>query len=72
MPRGVRTPKSYEEQITTINSKIEKHESNIADLKAKRQELISRQQQQNMKDLQEYMVKNNLSPNEVLAKLQGS
>jgi len=70
MPRGVRTTKNYEDQIADINSKIEKHEGYITDLKAKRQELINKQQHQNMKDLQEYMAKNNLGPDEVIAKLK--
>lgn len=70
MPRGVRAPKNYDEQIAAINSKIAKHEGYISDLKVKRQELVNKHQQQNMKDLQEYMVKNNLGPDEVIAKLQ--
>lgn len=72
MPRGVKVQKSYDEQIAAINSKIEKHEGQIADLKTKRQELLNRQEQQNMKDLQEYMAKNSLTPDEVLAKLKAT
>lgn len=70
MPRGVKVPKNYDEQIAAINSKISKHEGYISDLKIKRQELKNKQQQQSMKDLQEYMAKNNLGPDEVIAKLQ--
>lgn len=44
--------------------------TNIAALKNKRQELIKKQEQQNMKDLQEYMAKNNLAPDEVIARLK--
>jgi len=70
MPRGVRSPKNYDEQIAEISSKIEKHEGYITDLKAKRQELVNKQQHQNMKDLQDYMAKNNLNPDEVIVKLK--
>jgi len=72
MPRGVRVPKSYDEQIAAIDSKMEKHEGYISDLKVKRQELVNKQQQQSMKGLQEYMAKNNLGPDEVIAKLQAA
>lgn len=70
MPRGVREPKNYDELIVSINSKIEKCEGHLSDLKVKRQELVNKQQQQSMKDLQSYMATNNLAPDEVIAKLQ--
>lgn len=70
MPRGEKVQRNYDDQITAINQKIAKHESNIATLKSKRQELMNRQKQKNMKDLQEYMAKNNLDPDEVIAKLK--
>lgn len=72
MPRGEKGQKNYEDQIAALNEKIAKHESNIATLKIKRQELINKQRQQNMKDLQEYMTKNNLAPDEVIAKLKAA
>lgn len=70
MPRGEKVQRNYDDQIIAINQKIAKHESNIATLKSKRQELMNRQKQKNMKDLQEYMAKNNLDPDEVIAKLK--
>ena len=72
MPRGEKVQKNYGDQIAALNEKIAKHESNIATLKAKRQELINKQEQQNMKDLQEYMAKSNLTPDEVIAKLKAA
>jgi len=70
MPSGEKNQKNYDDQIVVLNEKIAKHESNIAALKNKRQEIINKQEQQNMKDLQEYMAKNNLAPDEVIAKLK--
>ena len=72
MPRGEKIQKNYNTQIEALNDKIAKHESNIATLKVKRQELINKQEQQNMKDLQEYMSKNNLAPDDVIAKLKAA
>ena len=70
MPRGEKIQKDFNTRIAAFNEKIAKHESNIATLKAKRQELINKQEQQNMKDLQDYMLKNNLAPNDVILKLK--
>ena len=72
MPRGEKIQKNYSTQIAALNDKSAKHKSNIAILKAKRQELINKQEQQNMKDLQEYMSKNNLAPDDVISKLKAA
>lgn len=71
MPRGVKAPMNYEEQIKLIDRKLEKHAQSITNLKTRRQALLVKKQQQTMSDLQTYMEKHNLGADDVISRLQG-
>jgi tRNA C32,U32 (ribose-2'-O)-methylase TrmJ len=71
MPRGVRSQINFDEQIQIIDHKLERYAKYVSDLKERRQALLARKQQQTMNDLQTYMERNNLEPDDVIARLQG-
>lgn len=69
MPRGVRGSVNYTAQIQKLEEKIQKYTNLLADLKAQRQELLAKKQENDMRDLYAYMQTNGMSAAEVIAQL---
>lgn len=69
MPRGVRNPIDYDAQIETLNEKITKTTNELSNLKSQRQDLIIRKQENEMKVFNEFLQENNLTIDDVIAKL---
>lgn len=72
MPRGVRNQANYDEQIKVVDYKLEKYAKYVSELKERRQDLLAKKQHQTMNDLQAYMEKNHLEPNDVIVRLQSA
>ncbi|MEA5143189.1 MAG: hypothetical protein VB023_06380 [Oscillibacter sp.] len=70
MARGVKALVDYDAQINTIDSKIERHTQNIAALKEKKQELLSKKRSEDMAALQGYMASKGLTSAQVLSVLE--
>lgn len=68
--RGVKALVDYDAQINTIDSKIERHTQNIAALKEKKQELLSKKRSEDMAALQGYMASKGLTSAQVLSVLE--
>lgn len=69
MPRGVRGSVNYDAQIQKIDEKMERYSRMLTNLKSRRQELLAKKQDADMRDLYAYMQENNLSAAEVMTQL---
>lgn len=72
MPRGRHPNRDYEAQLKTIEEKIETHNRQIGELKAKREEIARKQQETAMSSLYSYMQENDLSAMDVISQLSAS
>ena len=70
MARGAKALADYDAQIKTIDGKIERHTQNIAALKEKKQELLSKKRSEDMAALQSYMASKGLTSAQVLSVLE--
>lgn len=70
MPRGVRKPIDYEEELQKIDMQITRWQNTIKELQEKKRELLEQKQQQEMKQIYVYMQENNLSSADLLARIQ--
>lgn len=61
---------NYEEKISTIAAKIEKKQNEIKALKAQLSDLKAKKADGDYKELTDYMLANNISAEEVLAKIK--
>ena len=61
---------NYEEKISAIEAKIEKKQNEIKALKAQLSDLKAKKADGDYKDLTDYMLANNISAEEVLAKIK--
>ena len=61
---------NYEEKISAIAAKIEKKQNEIKALKAQLSDLKAKKADGDYKDLTDYMLANNISAEEVLAKIK--
>jgi len=59
-------PIDFEEEVVRINEEIELHQQRIEELESRRYGLITRKQNLDMDFVLEYIVKNELSSNEVM------
>ena len=66
MPRGVKGTINYEAELTKIDAKISKHKDEIKKLTEKRNEVLSKKQDSDMKVLHEYMLKQGVSAEAIL------
>lgn len=69
MPRGVRGSVDYTAQLRKIDEKIERHASALQLLKQQRQDILSRKQDEDLRDLYAYMQENGMTAAEILAQL---
>ncbi len=61
---------NYEEKIKAIETKIEKKQEEIKSLKSQLNSLKTKKSEGDYKELTEYMLANNISAEEVLAKIK--
>jgi len=61
---------NYEEKISAIAAKIEKKQNEIKALKAQLSDLKAKKADGDYKELTDYMLANNISAEEVLAKIK--
>jgi SMC interacting uncharacterized protein involved in chromosome segregation len=61
---------NYEEKISAIEAKIEKKQNEIKALKAQLNDLKAKKADGDYKELTDYMLANNISAEEVLAKIK--
>jgi len=59
-------PVDYDEEVVRINEEIDLHQQRIEELESRRYGLLSRKQNLDMDFVLEYIVKNDLSSNEVM------
>lgn len=69
MPRGVRGSVDYSAQLSKIDEKIERHTSTLQLLRQQRQEVLSRKQEEDLRDLYAYMQENGMTATDILAYL---
>lgn len=70
MARGVRGAVNYDAQIQKLDEKIERYTNLLSGLKAQKQELLTKKQENDMHDLYTYMQENGLSAADVIAQLE--
>ena len=61
---------NYEEKISAIEAKIEKKQEELKKLKAQLSSLKNKKADDDYKELTEYMLANNISAGDVLAKIK--
>ena len=62
---------NYDEKIAVLEAKIEKKKEELKKLKAQLLEIQAKKANEGHQELEDFMVKNNMSAAEVLAKIQG-
>lgn len=69
MPRGIRGSADHAAQLQKMDDQIARCAERMANLKAQRQELLTKKQENDLRELYSYMQENSLSAAEVLAQL---
>lgn len=72
MPRGVRKPVNYAEEIQKIDMQITRWKNTIQELQEKRRELVEEQQRQELAALYEAVKASGRSVSDVVAQLSAS
>lgn len=70
MARGVRGSANYDAQIQKLDEKIERYTNLLSGLKAQKQELLTKKQESDMRDLYAYMQENGLTAADVITQLE--
>ena len=72
MARGRKKEINYAQEIETMERKIAYHQNALELLSRKREELISKKTEEEIKILQEFLAENNISANDLLKQLQSA
>lgn len=72
MARGRKKEINYAQEIEMMEKKINYHQNALNLLTAKKEELITKKTEEDIKRLQEFLIKNNLSANDLLKQLQSA
>lgn len=72
MPRGIKANIDYASQIKSVDSKIEKHMSQIEELKAERATLVEKKKDHDMKQLYNYVASKGMDVTQAIEMLKTS
>lgn len=70
MPRGIKKPINYSEEINHINSQIERHQTIIEQLIEKREYMIQQKQQEDIQLLMSFLQQNEMSVEDLINSFQ--